>query len=479
MKKAFNVFTNPASEKDEKSLYIFFLILLLVLILVSWGFFLNWGNIPFDFHDWAEVNAPRLAFLKDAITKGKLPLHMPDSSALRGVTDRYMALPDVILSPQIILLRWLPVGTFVLINTWIQIGLGYWGLLKLKKRFSLSLLSFTWISLLFFLNGHMLSHYAVGHVTWGGTFLLTWFAELVFALIDGERGSLWEIKMAFLLFFIFLQGSFHQFVWCVIFLGFLAISNWKMLLTILRSGIYAVLLSAVRIIPPALQMGAFDDDFLGGYRTPIQILKAFVKVISPADSLNQAKTGAVLGWWEFDIYTGIAGLLIVFLSIIAWLMLRNYILGFPSLICPVAVLSLFSIRNFYMLMRFFRIPLFSGERVSSRFLFLPFFIMLTAGTAALQQWLKEKPFRKKGNIVLSAALIPAVIELMLHLNTWKVTEAVNGFPYTYTDLSIKVVANHPDQPYTTGLLIGLIISVVSAVILLIRAYKQQLEASGQ
>lgn len=466
MKKAFNIFTNPASEKDEKGLYIFFLILLIVIILISWGVFLNWGNIPFDFHDWAEVNAPRLAFLKDAITKGKLPLHMPDSSALRGVTDRYMALPDVILSPQVLLLRWLPVGTFILVNTWIQIGLGYWGLLKLKKRFSLSLLSFTWITLLFFLNGHMLSHYAIGHVTWGGTFLLSWFAELVFALIDGERGSLWEIKMAFLLFFIFLQGSFHQFVWCVIFLGFLAISNWKMLLTILRSGIYAVLLSAVRVIPPAMQMGAFDDDFLGGYRTPIQILKAFVKVISPADSLNQAKTGAVLGWWEFDIYTGIAGLLIIFLSIIVWLMLRNYILGFPSLVCPIAVLSLFSIRNFYMLMRFFRIPLFSGERVSSRFLFLPFFFLLTAGVAALQQWLKGKPFRKKGNIVLTAALIPTVIELLLHLNTWKVTEAVKGFPYTYTDLSIKVVANHPDQPYTTGLLIGFIISVISAVVLL-------------
>ena len=319
--------------------------------MISWGVVLNWGNIPFDFHDWAEVNAPRLAFLKDAITKGKLPLHMPDSSALRGVTDRYMALPDVILSPQVLLLRWLPVGTFILINTWIQIGLGYWGLLKLKKRFSLSLLSFSWISLLFFLNGHMLSHYAVGHVTWGGTFLLPWFAELVFALIDGERGYLWEIKMAFLLFFIFLQGSFHQFVWCVIFLGFLAISNWKMLLTILRSGIYAVLLSAVRIIPPALQMGAFDDDFLGGYRTPVQILKAFIKVISPVDALNQAKTGAVLGWWEFDIYIGIAGLLIVFLSIITWLKLRNYILGFPSLICPIAVLSLFSIRNFYILLQ--------------------------------------------------------------------------------------------------------------------------------
>ena len=471
MKKTFNAFTDPKYEKDKKGFSIFYPVLLLVIILAGWGFFLNWGNIPFDFHDWAEVNAPRLAFLKDAITKGKLPLHMPDSSALRGVTDRYMALPDMILSPQVILLRWLPVGTFILINTWLQIGLGYWGLLKLKKRFSLSLLSFTWISLLFFLNGHMLSHYAVGHVTWGGTFLLTCFTELVFALIDGERGPVWETEMAFLLFFIFLQGSFHQFVWCVIFLGFLAISNLKLLLTILRSGIYAGLLSAVRVIPPALQMGAFDDDFLGGYRSPMQIIRAFVKVIPPADSLNQAKTGAVLGWWEFDIYTGAAGLLIVILAFLAWLVLRNYTLGFPSLICPVAVLSIFSVRNAYMILRFFRIPLFSGERVSSRFLFLPFFFILTAGAAALQHWLKNKRFWDKGNIVLTAALLPAVIELGMHLNTWKVTETVKGFPYTYTDLSIKIVANHPDQPYTTGLLVGAFISAVSAALLLFRAIK--------
>ena len=277
--------------------------------------------------------------------------------------------------------------------------------------------------------------------------------------------------MAFLLFFIFLQGSFHQFVWCVIFLGFLAISNLKLLLTMLRSGIYAGLLSAVRVIPPALQMGAFDDDFLGGYRSPMQIIRAFVKVIPPADSLNQAKTGAVLGWWEFDIYTGAAGLLIVILAFLAWLVLRNYTLGFPSLICPVAVLSIFSVRNAYMILRFFRIPLFSGERVSSRFLFLPFFFILTAGAAALQHWLKNKRFRNKGNILLTAALLPAVIELGMHLNAWKVTETVKGFPYTYTDLSIKIVANHPDQPYTTGLLVGAIISAVSAALLLFRAIK--------
>ena len=35
-----------------------------------WGKFLNWGQIPFDFHDWAEITAPRVAFLRDAMIKG-------------------------------------------------------------------------------------------------------------------------------------------------------------------------------------------------------------------------------------------------------------------------------------------------------------------------------------------------------------------------------------------------------------------------
>ena len=473
MKKGFSIITDPVTEEQHRSIRVIWLTLLLLAILAAWGVVLNFGDIPFDFHDWAEVNAPRLAFLKDAVTKGKLPLHMPDSSALRGVTDRYLALPDMILSPQVLLLRFMSVGTFVLVHTWMMIGLGYWGLLRLKKRFSLSLLSFTWIAILFFCNGHMISHYAVGHVTWGGTFLLSWFTELVFALIEGDRSARWEAKMAFLLFFIFLQGSFHQFVWCVIFLGFLAVSDWKTFFPILRSGIAAGLLSAARIIPPAMQMGAFDDDFLGGYRSPVQLVNAFIKIINPADSLNQQKTGAVLGWWEFDLYTGLAGVILLELALLAWLLIRSRQLGFPSLICPVAVLSLFSVRNVYSLMRFLRIPLFSGERVSSRFLILPFIFILIAGTAALQRFLERKSFRTGGYIVLSLAVIPLTAEIGKHLDRWKDTETVKGFPYTYTDLSIKTVANHPDRPYTTGLLIGAVVTVLSGILILLRAKKSR------
>ena len=446
-----------------------------VLFLVGiwlWGRILNFGDIPFDFHDWAEVNAPRMAFLKDAVTKGELPLHMPDASALRGITDRFMALPDVILSPQILLLRWTSVGTFILLDTWMLYAAGFWGLLKLRKRLDLSLLTFTWMFLLFNFNGHIIAHYAVGHITWGGYFLFPWFILLVLRLMDGWNDWRWVSAMAFLLFGIFLQGSFHQFVWMVIFLGFLAISNFKLLLPILKSGIAACLLSAVRIIPPAMQMGAFDDEFLGGYRTPIQLIHAFVSIIPPKESLNPEVTGATLGWWEFDLYTGIAGALFLFLIAAFWVIQRDRSLGFPGLLCPLLILSVFSVRNAYMALRFFRIPLFSGERVSARFLIVPVVFLLIVGCGALDRWLRGGGKRCLLRIAEALGLIPLAIGLWKNLETWKVSSAVNAFPYTRTDLSIKIVSNHPDPTYTTGLIVGCVITVCMAVLLIFLSRKK-------
>ena len=60
-----------------------------------------------------------------------------------------------------------------------------------------------------------------------------------------------------------------------------------------------------------MQMGAFDDEFLGGYISLIQMGNAFIRNIGPADAFNPRRTGSVQGWWEFDIYTGFTGLLMV------------------------------------------------------------------------------------------------------------------------------------------------------------------------
>ena len=69
---------NPALESKFRWLPWVWVGALFLLGALLWGKFLNWGNIPFDFHDWAEINAARIAFVQDAIRKGVLPLHMTE-----------------------------------------------------------------------------------------------------------------------------------------------------------------------------------------------------------------------------------------------------------------------------------------------------------------------------------------------------------------------------------------------------------------
>ena len=210
--------------------------------LFLFGQFFNWGSIPFDFHDWAEISAPRIAFVQDAVKTGQLPLHMPDGSALRNVTDRYMALPDVMLAPQMLLLGVMSVGWFVLVNVWLMYSLGLLGLVQLWKRLRLSPVSFAVLFLLFNFNGSILSHFSVGHVNYTGYFLYPWLFLLLIDLAQSDlRFSLksravwrWLAGYAFLLFFMLLNGSFHQFIWALMLTGLVGLFHWQQILAGIR-----------------------------------------------------------------------------------------------------------------------------------------------------------------------------------------------------------------------------------------------------
>lgn len=446
-----------------------------------WVYFLNGGAIPFDFHDWAEVNAPRLAFVKDAVMKNVFPLHMPDASALRGVTDRYFSLPDVFLTPQLLLLKWLSVGQFVLAHFLILYAIGFAGLLRLARKFRLSQAGFALLFLVYNLNGHLLAHVAVGHVTWGGNLLFSWFILWVYELYETETFSWrWPVKMAALLFAIFLQGSFHQFVWCLLFLcaavlmfwtrtGGAFRPDWRKWQAVFFAGLFSVLLSLVRILPVAIQLGGFDDEFLGGYRSLRQLVRAFLIHVSPQDSLNRAVTGGNLGWWEYDLYIGFAaaGLLLIFAAVRVQSSIRER--RFSLILIPCAAVALLSVADVYGLFRALPIPLFAGERVSSRFLILPFLFMVVEALrseARIRAWLAE---RRTARVALTAFFLLmlgcAGWELLTEVRNWSVVETVRAFPVTPTDLTIKTVANHADPLYTTVLWIGAAAAFVTALVM--------------
>jgi hypothetical protein len=147
---------------------------------------LHWMSV-FDFalfrvKDWSLV-MKYSAVLRDALTHGKVPYVMTYG---RHYTDRFLALPEVPLSPQYLLLAWLDDKPFNLLNILLLYSVSFAGLLCLRKEWRLSPVPFTFLYLLFSFNGYIVSRVAVGHTMWYGYFFLPYFHLLVLRITKGS-----------------------------------------------------------------------------------------------------------------------------------------------------------------------------------------------------------------------------------------------------------------------------------------------------
>jgi hypothetical protein len=464
---------DPAAENAVPGLRIGMLAALFAGGLILWGFFFNWGSFPLNFHDWGEVNAPRLAFLKNAVSSLALPLHMPSASALRGVTDRYLSLPDILLSPQGILLAVLQVGPFILVNFLLLYAAGFWGLLKLRKKFSLSLAVFAILFFLFNFNGHIVAHLSVGHTTWGGYFLFPWLIWLLVRVLDGDHSWRIVLEAALLLLLIFLQGSSHHFTWALMFAGLLALAAWKHLPAIFKILLFGGLLAMVRMLPVALMLGQFDTEFLGGYPLMRYMAAALVLGKTPADAMPFQNFYSSLGYWEFDLYIGIAGVLLLGAGLALWLIRQARERKPSPWLLPLVVMPFLSMANRYQILAFLPIPLLSGERVTSRLIILPFVAALVWSSAALSQALAQANASAWLRGLVLVALFGLAVDLVHHTLQWQVLRSAAAFPSIALDLTRQVIANHLDPAYTNSLWIGAAISLAALAVLGFLAWREQ------
>ncbi|MDD5369658.1 MAG: hypothetical protein PHQ40_11265, partial [Anaerolineaceae bacterium] len=439
---------------------------LYLLGVAFWSKFLNWGAIPFDFHDWAEISAARVAFVRDALTQGVLPLHMISSAWLRTLTDRYFVLPDVISSPQMVLLWFLQTGPFILVSTVLMYTLGVIGLLWMRRKFSLSPVAFTLLFFLFNFNGHVQAHLAVGHVNWAGNFLFPWLLVLSIQLLDRPQGWRWVAATASLLFLLLLNGSFHQFVWSLFFLGLLGIAAYRRLFTVLKALILGGLLSAVRLLPPTLELGHFSNEFISGYPNLSVLASSLIGLRSPLRAYQTRLMYNGVGYWELDLYVGIAGaLLLLYFGVFYWV--RNNLRGrqYPQLFLPTAGLLLFSLGTLYEPFMSIPFPLINAERVSSRMVILPFLVVSLFAAVNFQAFLDQAGQLLEVQLGSLGALLYFGRDLLRHFLAWQVTQVSAVFPYTRVDLARNLVGNHADPPYTNVLMVGLLITVATGVFL--------------
>jgi hypothetical protein len=438
---------------------------LFLLGVAHWALFLDFGRIGFDLHDWVQEGW-RYAFLQEAVLSRQLPLHL--STPFTSL-ERFIARPDTVLSPQVLLLGWLDLGPFVLVNTLLLYGVGFIGLLLLRRRYELAPVSFTALFLLFNFNGHITAHLAVGHSMFAGYFLLSFFALLLLQLVeDGQAGWKWVAGLSLLLFFLFLQGAFHQFIWCLMFMFLMALFHPRYAAPLFKASLFSLLLSLPRILPPALEFAAGGMAFISGFPSVSDLLAGLVLLKHPSEALSGPYSS--LGWWEIDHYVGLLGLAFLVLCGI-YLTWKNGAAQ-RALLSPSAALAILSVGSIFSLFHRLPLPLTDSERVTARFLILPLVFLAVLGSLGLQAFLQARGKQAAHVYLLSLGLLLlGGHDLLQHSRWWRLGNMGQLFPRTPVQLQVELI-QRADPLYIASLAVGALVALLALVYLLWQARRE-------
>ncbi len=163
--------------------------------------------------------------------------------------------------------------------------------------------------MLFNFNGQVLAHYSVGHATWGGYFLFSWVIWLVLNLLEGDSSWRMTLLTAGVLLVMWLQGSYHQVVFTLMLLGLIGIFVPRTFWTVIRTGTFALLGSAFRLLPAILLTSVFRPSFLNGYPSLYAIWINLVSVPHPQNTpfFMPGMGESWLGEWELTMFVDLLG----------------------------------------------------------------------------------------------------------------------------------------------------------------------------
>lgn len=465
--QALETFFIPEPQRRTRGLTAAWILAIYVLGGLWFGYFFNWGDHSLFFQDWALITGPRLQFLRDAAKSGQLPLHISDPSTMHGATTRYLSVPDTLISPQYLLMMRTSVQRFQLLNVLLLYSLGYAGLLLLARRLRLSLFTFALLAFLYNFNGNLLAHLAVGHATWVGYFLFSWFILLIYQLIDGDASWRWCLELSVLMLVIWLQGAFHQYLWLLFFLALVGIFVPGKLRLVLRAGIFVLLISAIRILPAILLYGRYNAEYISGFLSLGDLWADMVTIIGPNHYPYSPPLLEGIGAWEVNTFIGLLGAL--------WMLYFGVFRGLFSkvsptrrLMLPLSALLLLSMGWFFGYLRVLPIPLLQGERVGTRIVSVVLAFLLVIAAEQCQRWLDgparelaaERPFIQVG---LFIGLAQTIMELWINAYDWKVSSGEKIFDWVYYEMDRwKVQNNWNDRIYLWLILGGLAISLLTA-----------------
>lgn len=281
-----------------------------------------------------------------------------------------------------------------------------------KRRLRWSLCAFALTFLIFNLNGHIVAHMVVGHSMWKGYFLLPFFVLGLLGLPDGDRdrrSRMVLLTIPLTVFAMLLQGSVHIVVWCLLFLLIIAILHAQLRRPAFLVIIASLLTGAGRILPAALvYLGRRHGDNKAGFASARDLFDALTDLRS---HISHAVSGLPTGWWEYDTYIGVAGLIFL-LWYGANLTKRTSLVRYRVLLTPSVVLLVLSIG--YWAGPLALVPVLGFERVPSRFAILPVLALSVLASSRLDASLTRSKCNVRNRALVAFGILWVGMELLRH-----------------------------------------------------------------
>lgn len=432
--------------------------------IVYWLGYLLKGAPTYTVNDWLKEqvfsNLVRKAF--DTLS---VPWRMSVDFYHAGAHE-LIANPEVSLTPDVFLLSVLPNNTYFVAHLLLFFSLGFLGAVLLARKYQLTSMSFLFMVALLNFNGYLGAHFSEGHVQWAGCFLLPWFFYWLSGLDESAKPDRISsaLKITLLLGVLFLNGSFHMAIWCLMFLAIVLMYRRDMAPQIGLVIALALLMAVARLLPAALYFPE-KSGFVSGYPSLSTLLDAFTYVYNPA---NPNGTGAHgdLKWHEYSFYIGYVGF--CFIMVGAYQYAKARLHAVPTWWLPAALaMFMFSLGDVYQLIPNSGIPLSSIERVGSRFIVLPYTVLVLIAAVGFSNL--ERHYRSQTRLVLGVGLIVMLGEIYQNARKWRIQSyeevfGVNKIPVVY------LVESH-DAILKMVVAGSWLVSALTAVAVIIGLYK--------
>lgn len=363
------------------------------------GGHVDWSATQDWVKEWSYYTA-----LRESLGRGTLPWLLKEP--FQGTT-LFFANAETLLAPHAVLLRWMDVPTFIVLQAACLLAIGLIGAYSLARDLRLGPIASLAFLAIVLMNGHLIAHLETGHGQWVSYFLLPCFFMFVHRVALGDTSTRTQSGLAMTMAVIAIVGGWHVFVWCVIFVGIFVAGNssrWRFGLSV---ALLIAGLAAVRLLPAALLYDAAEREFVGSYQSLETLAGAFIgEPRRMVDGLN---------WWEYNTFVGWIGFIVILAGITAPLS-RVWQHSIARLWVPSVAMLVLSTFNIYK-WTLFRLPGFVSQRVATRLLVIGVVGFSLIACVQLNGWLTRHARSRWRIAVIGLAGVLMAGQLVAHLNS--------------------------------------------------------------